>query len=127
MINLLTINICSNAKDILSLVGIILTVFKIAIPIIIIAIGMVDLGKAALSSKPEEIKKQATSLLWRFVGGVFIFFLPSLVMLLFKLIGPWGPVEAQTDYNICYSCVVHPWRGCGASQDKQDQGNYENA
>ena len=126
MINLLTINFCSNAKDILSLVGIILTVFKIAIPIIIIAIGMVDLGKAALSSKPEEIKKQATSLLWRFVGGVFIFFLPSLVMLLFKLIGPWGGVKANTDYDICYSCVVHPWRGCDASQGTEDKGNYPN-
>ncbi len=126
MINLLTINFCSNAKDILSLVGIILTVFKIGIPIIIIAIGMVDLGKAALSSKPEEIKKQATSLLWRFVGGVFIFFLPSLVMLLFKLIGPWGGVKANTDYDICYSCVVHPWRGCDASQGTEDKGNYPN-
>ena len=63
----------------------------------------------------------AKSLGYRIALGVFIFFLPSLVMLLFKLIGPWGPVEAQTDYNICYSCVVHPWRGCGASQDKQDQ------
>ena len=127
MSNLLAINICANAREILSLVGVILTVFKIAIPIIIIAIGMFDLGKAALSSKPEEIKKQATSLLWRFVGGVFIFFLPSIIMLLFRLIGPWGPVEQQTDYPICYSCVVHPWKGCDAPQETQDTKTYENA
>ena len=125
--NLLAINICSNAKDILSLVGIILTVFKIGIPLIIIAIGMVDLGKAALSSKPEDIKKQAASLLWRFVGGVFIFFLPSIVMLLFKLIGPWGAVQGQTDYKICYACVVHPWRDCNPSATTDDKGNYDNA
>ena len=110
---------CRDAHEILSLVGVILTIFKIAIPVIIIAIGMVDLGRAAVSSKPEEIKKQATSLLWRFVGGVFIFFLPSLIMLLFKLIGPWDKVSKQTDYPVCYSCVVHPWRGCsdGASDE----------
>lgn len=102
-------NFCGDAYQILQLVGWALTIFKIAIPLIIIALGLIDLGKAAVSSKPEEIKKCATSLLYRLVGGIAIFFIPSLVMLGFKLVSGWGTIKDQVNWDICYNCVVNPW------------------
>lgn len=105
--------VCGGVADILSLVGWILTVFKIAIPLIIIALGIFDLAKAAISSKPEDIKKSATSLLWRFVGGVVIFFIPSLVMLVFGFVGGFsrteGGAQAHVDWDTCYTCITKPW------------------
>ena len=50
---------CANTHEILGLVGWALTIFKIIIPLVIIALGLIDLGKAAVSSKPEEIKIKA--------------------------------------------------------------------
>ena len=100
------VEICSDLAGVLQLVGIILTILKIAIPLIIIILGIIDLAKAITSSKPEEIKKSA-------IGAVFIFFLPAIVMAMFKLLGPWHTAEDETDYEICYNCIVKPnGNGC---------------
>ena len=102
--------VCRDSAEILQLVGTVLTILKIAIPLIIIILGIVDLAKAITSSKPEEIKKSATGLLWRFVGAVFIFFLPAIVMTLFKLVGPWNRQDSdvQADFEVCRGCIVRP-------------------
>ena len=50
-------NFCSEASGILQLVGWILTVFKIAIPLLIIVYGIFDFGKAVTAAKDDEIKK----------------------------------------------------------------------
>ena len=104
---------CTDTSEILQLVGWALTIFKIAIPLIIIALGLVDLGKAAVSAKPEEVKKCATSLLWRLVGGVAIFFVPTVIMAAFGFVSGFsGAKSAVSDWNTCYNCVVSPWSGC---------------
>ena len=120
--------ICYDASPILKLVGWVLTVFKIAIPLIIIALGVVDLASAAISSKPEEMKKSVTSLVWRLVGGIAIFFIPNLVMLVFGFIS--GYQEAQDNvgsWDICYKCVTAPWADtCSKAVDhKDDVDDYE--
>ncbi len=42
---------CTEAKEILTFVGWALTIFKVAIPFIIIAYGIMDLGKAVTAAK----------------------------------------------------------------------------
>lgn len=115
---------CYDASPILKLVGWVLTVFKIAIPLIIIALGVVDLASAAISSKPEEMKKSVTSLVWRLVGGIAIFFIPTLVMLVFGFIS--GYQEAQDNvhtWKICYDCVVSPWNErCSKAVEAKNAG-----
>ncbi len=105
---------CSGTSEILSMVGWALTIFKVVIPLIIIALGLVDLGKAAVSSKPEEIKKSATSLVWRLVGGILIFFVPSIIMMIFGFVGRFSTAQSglgQNEWNICYKCITAPWDG----------------
>lgn len=101
---------CKDTHEMLALIGWALTIFKIAIPLIIIGLGLLDLGKAAVSSKPEEIKKSATSLVWRFVGGIVIFFIPTIVMLVFGFVSGFGETTKQMDFDICYSCITAPWQ-----------------
>lgn len=104
---------CTGTSEILSLVGWALTVFKIVIPLIIIALGLFDLGKAAVSSKPEEIKKSATSLVYRLIGGILIFFVPTIIMLVFGFVGRFNDATAadktKVDFDKCYACIVSPW------------------
>lgn len=104
---------CTGTSEILSLVGWVLTIFKIIIPLIIIALGLIDLGKAAVSSKPEEIKKSAQSLAYRLVGGILIFFIPSLIMMAFNFIGRFEDAttgdKSKVNFDVCYQCIVNPW------------------
>ena len=84
-----------------------LTIFKIAIPLIIIVIGMFDLGKAVVAAKDDEIKKATKSLAMRAISGVIIFFVPTLVGFIFTLVdGFSGDVSA--DYEVCKTCIVSP-------------------
>lgn len=112
-------NFCANTHEILALVGWALTIFKVVIPLIIIALGLLDLGKAAVSSKPEEIKKSATSLVWRIVGGIVIFFIPTIVMLVFGFVANFGDTKNNIDFDVCYGCITSPWGGaCSNAQSE---------
>ena len=79
------INFCTKTKPIWVLVGRILGIFKIVIPLLVIIFGMIDLGKAVIASKDDEIKKAAKSLLFRALAGILIFFI-TIPPLLFTLI-----------------------------------------
>ena len=114
---------CNNTHQVLSLIGWVLVVFKIAIPLIIIVVGLIDLGKAAVSSKPEEIKKSVGSLLWRLVGGVAIFFVPVIIMTIFGWVSGYTSAKSTIpDWNVCYDCIVAPY----SSTCTNAHGQYDN-
>ena len=77
---------CVTSAPVWQLVGRILMVFKIAIPILLIVFGMIDLGKAVIASKEDAIEKATQSLIKRLIAGVVIFFIPFLVGAVFNLI-----------------------------------------
>ena len=70
---------CAETANIWRLVGYFLMVFKIAIPIILIVLGMIDLGKAVISSDDKAISKSIKSLAMRVVAAVCIFFVPTII------------------------------------------------
>lgn len=97
---------CAGTASIWQLVGNILTIFKIVIPILILIFGMIDLGKAVIASKDDEIKKAAKMLLIRILVGLVIFFIPTLVGFIFTIVGSFNDVKA--DYDICAACISSP-------------------
>ena len=100
------IGFCAGTARVWQLVGRILFMFKIVIPILILIFGMIDLGKAVVASKDDEIKKAAKSLGMRALAGVLIFFVPTLVGFVFTLVDSFGDVES--DYDICATCITSP-------------------
>lgn len=58
---------------------------RIIVPILIIVLGMLDLGKAVIASKEDEMKKAQTTFVKRVIIGVIIFFVPLLVDLIMQL------------------------------------------
>ena len=58
---------------------------RIIVPILIILLGTIDLSKAALASKEDQMKKAQTDFIKRLLLGVAIFFAPVLVRLVMHL------------------------------------------
>lgn len=110
-------NFCSEARTILQFVGWILTFFKIGIPLVIIAYGMVDFGKAVVASEDNEIKNQTRRLLYRALAGVVIFFIPTLIMWIFGAISEFEKSITEANFDLCRTCVLTPWdTSCNADE-----------
>ena len=86
--------------------GRIFTILKILIPIIIIGFGAFDLSKAVVASKDDENKKSIRSLAMRALAGIIIFFVPTIVNLVFTLVDDWN--QYSTDYSKCSRCISNP-------------------
>lgn len=97
---------CANSANVWQTVGYVLMVFKIVIPLLLIIFGMIDLGKAVIASKDDEIKKATKSLAMRAVSAVVIFFIPTLVGIVMGVVGSFGDVKE--DFDICKACISNP-------------------
>lgn len=61
-------------------------IVQIAIPILLIALGTVDLGKAVISSDEKEVKKAQSTLVKRCIYAIAIFFMVTLVSIVMNLV-----------------------------------------
>ena len=102
---------CSTMKDLLTVIGWVLFVFKFAIPILIIAFGAFDFGKAVVAEKEDEIKKQTKKLIYRVVAGILIFLLPNIIIFIFKVAAP-GYETGSESFKTCEDCILRP-SSCG--------------
>lgn len=57
----------------------ILTYVRIIVPILIIGLGSLDLAKAMVSGKEDEMRKAQKTFIMRVVAGVAVFFVPVIV------------------------------------------------
>ncbi len=95
---------CNEAAPLLQFVGYLVLIFKIAIPVVIIVMGMMDFGKAVISEKDEDIKKQAIKLGRRALAGVVIFFIPVFIKWLFYTSGLVSGASGKN--SVCVECVL---------------------
>jgi len=94
---------CTRLKEPLQFLGRVVLIVKILIPIVIIAFGMLDFFKAVTGAKDDEIKKSARSFAFRCASGVIIFFIPTLVSLIFSLVSDFANIKG--DFNACQKCI----------------------
>jgi len=62
-------------------------IIQIGIPILLIIMGSIDLGKAVLSSDDKEIKGATSKLIKRCIAAIAIFFVTTIVSLVMGLLG----------------------------------------
>ena len=55
---------------------------KIIVPIIVIGLGTLDMSKAVLAAKEDEMRKAQATFIKRVLIGVCVFFVPAIVDLL---------------------------------------------
>ena len=107
-INVLETTFCEDSASIWQLLGHVVNIVKIVIPIIIILLAMLDLGKAVMAGKEDEIKNAQKMLIKRLIYGVIIFFVVTIVQTVFNLIGQNIYGEEGEDSAICMACVSNP-------------------
>ena len=106
---------CVNTANIWQVVGYLLLVVKIVIPILLIIWGMLDLGKAVVAAKDDEIKKATKYLAMRAISAVLIFFIPTIVNVVLGIISNFSESGAQDDWQVCRKCITDPGDGECAS------------
>lgn len=99
-------NFCVQTSAIWQLIGYVLYALKVIIPIVIIILGTIDFAKAIIDEKDDNLSKSTGILLRRIVIGIFIFFIPTIVSVLFSLIA--AASEAVSAGEACNECLNHP-------------------
>lgn len=100
---------CSSMGEIIQIIGYVILIVKVAIPLLIIAFGVLDFGKAVVAEKEDEIKKSTKRLLYRVLAGVVIFLVPNIITFVFGAIGGYNTVKDKAGFDQCETCFLEPW------------------
>ncbi len=81
------------------LISLVYMVIRIGIPIILLIVGMVDLGKAVVAQKDDEIKKAQSLLIKKVIAAVLVFLLLTLIQFSIKL------VDTSKNQETMWTCI----------------------
>ena len=84
------------------LTSLVVDLIKIGVPVLLIIFGMLDLGKAVMASKEDEIKSAQKLLIKRAIYAVAIFFVVFIVQVVFRLIDNSGDL-GQSNWITCWN------------------------
>jgi hypothetical protein len=113
---------CGGITDIPALVpkvtSIIITTIQIAVPVILVIMGMLDLAKGIMAQKEDEIKKGQQTFIKRAIAAVIVFFVIQIVQLLVGFIS-----NGDTDVTQCFNCFVNGSleKGCRDTSKEVDK------
>ena len=91
-------------------VSTIVMLIKIVVPILLIIFGMLDLAKAVIASKEDEIKKAQMTFVKRLIAAVIVFFIIYLVQLVVNLVAGFN----QDTIMGCFNCFIKGEAKAGA-------------
>ena len=96
---------CAETAGIWKVIGFVIYIIRIAIPIIIVLLGTLDLGKAVIAGEDKKIKESQKSFLLRLIYGIAIFFVFNIVYVIFGLLGLDLDDGAP---RVCWICATKP-------------------
>lgn len=92
---------------ILNIIGYVIVGIKIGVPVLLIIFGMLDLGKAVMSSKEDEIKKAQNTFLKRLLVAAMVFFVITIVQFVVGLLNNASGAE-DTGFSGCLEAILNP-------------------
>ena len=78
---------CEATKEIWGVIGTIITIIQYAVPVLIVLLGTIDLGKAVMAGDDKVIKESQKMFLKRLIYGVVVFFVIFIVRAVFSIVG----------------------------------------
>lgn len=96
------VNLCQDLGPVVTLLKNVVTLIQWGIPLLLILFGLIDLGKAVMAGKEDEMKKAQGTLIKRFIYAIATFLLVTLVTFAMGLVG-------STDWKEC-------WNGTGTGE-----------
>lgn len=111
-----TISVCgiSMVRMIPYLITLVINLIKIGVPILLIIFGMLDLGKAVMAQKEDEIKKGQQTFIKRLTAAVVVFLVVFIVQIAINLVSGGGDNKTWA----CVDCVINYSSGnnsCGSA------------
>ena len=85
------------------IVSTIVTIIQIAVPVVLIIFGSLDLMKAVTAGKEDEIKKSQQLFLKRLMTGAIVFLLFAIVKF---IVGIVVPISANGSMWNCVNCFI---------------------
>lgn len=80
-------NCIGGIDKIIAIVKFLLKVVQYAVPVILIVLGTIDLVKAVIASKEEEIKNAQKMLIKRLIYSIIVFLVPYIVSVVMGWVG----------------------------------------
>ena len=78
-------------------------IMQIVIPIILVVLSTLDLGRAVISSDDKENKKNLKRIVRRLVYAILIFFFITVVNLIFTMVGSITENENLIKWSQCWN------------------------
>ncbi len=110
-------NLCSDegVRSTMRILGYVVMIIRWIAPLIIIIMGMIDFGKAVISSDDNAINKASKTLIRRIVAGIAIFFIPTIVLTILNITVSGVDIETgatykttigeSTEFGACTKCL----------------------
>lgn len=93
------------------IVSTVVLLIKIVVPILLIIFGMLDLGKAVVASKEDEIKKGQQLFIKRIITAIIVFFVIQIVQIVIRFVSGNDASVAN-----CFNCFVNGEAGPNACE-----------
>lgn len=94
-------------------VHIVVLVIQIVVPVVLVIFGMLDLMKAVISGKEDEIKKNQMTFVKRLIAAAIVFFVFVIVKLLISFVAD----DSKNMMN-CVNCFINgPGKTCATKKD----------
>ena len=85
-------------------VHIVILIIQIAVPILLVVFGMIDLMKAVIAGKEDEIKKNQMTFVKRLIAAAIVFFVFLIVKLLVSFVADANDSEGIIN---CANCFIN--------------------
>ena len=85
------------------IIALIIKVIQVFVPILLIVWGMLDLGKAVMAQKEDEIKKGQQTFIKRIIAAAIVFFVITIVKMVLSFLA--GGTENGSIYQ-CVNCFI---------------------
>lgn len=92
-----------------TLTSAVVSIIQWVIPVVLIVLGMIDLGKAVTSNDEKQMKEAQKTLIKRVIYAVLVLFIVAIVRFVFSAL---APNYTNTTISGCIDCFVNGKNKC---------------
>ncbi len=95
---------CGGLRPIVAVLKGVFDIIKIGVPILLIIMGAIDLGKAVMASDDKEIKAATSKLIKRAIAAAAVFFAVTIVDVVMGLVARGEETDGETNSSSWSAC-----------------------
>lgn len=114
MINIQILDVCGSylggagiPSKLAHVIYLVVRFIQVVVPILLIVWGMLDLGKAVMAQKEDEIKKGQQTFIKRVIAAIIVFFIVAITKLVIGLFAPDGDETGTGSLLGCVDSILN--------------------